>query len=76
VIQTSTISPGLAVRPAGESRARGLEFLDCPVSGTAGAALPLTGVAERLYAAAAAAGHGAGDLAVVLTALGVRPHAP
>jgi 3-hydroxyisobutyrate dehydrogenase-like beta-hydroxyacid dehydrogenase len=43
---------------------------------TAGAALPLTDVAERLYAAAAAAGHGAEDLAVVLTALGVRPHEP
>jgi 3-hydroxyisobutyrate dehydrogenase-like beta-hydroxyacid dehydrogenase len=40
---------------------------------TAGAALPLTDVAERLYAAAAAAGHGAEDLAVVLTALGAGP---
>jgi 3-hydroxyisobutyrate dehydrogenase-like beta-hydroxyacid dehydrogenase len=36
---------------------------------TAGAALPLTDTAERLYAAAAAAGHGEEDLAVVLTAL-------
>jgi 3-hydroxyisobutyrate dehydrogenase-like beta-hydroxyacid dehydrogenase len=34
-----------------------------------GAALPLTDTAERLYAAAQAAGHGAEDLAVVLTAL-------
>lgn len=40
---------------------------------TAGAALPLTDVAERLYAAAAAAGHGAEDLAVVVTALGAGP---
>ncbi len=35
----------------------------------AGAPVPLTDVAERLYAAAAAAGHGDEDLAVVLTAL-------
>jgi len=35
----------------------------------AGAAAPLTDTAERLYAAAAAAGHGEEDLAVVLTAL-------
>ena len=40
---------------------------------TAGAALPLTDVAERLYAAAAAAGHGSEDLAVVVTALGAGP---
>jgi 3-hydroxyisobutyrate dehydrogenase-like beta-hydroxyacid dehydrogenase len=39
----------------------------------AGAALPLTDVAERLYAAAAAAGHGGEDLAVVVTALGAGP---
>ena len=39
----------------------------------AGAALPLTDVAERLYAAAAAAGHGSEDLAVVVTALGAGP---
>ena len=36
---------------------------------TAGAALPLTDVAERLYAAAQAAGHGGDDLAVVITEL-------
>ena len=35
----------------------------------AGAALPLTDTAERLYAAAAGTGHGGEDLAVVLTAL-------
>jgi len=35
----------------------------------AGAALPLTDVAERLYAATQAAGHGAEDLAVVITQL-------
>jgi 3-hydroxyisobutyrate dehydrogenase-like beta-hydroxyacid dehydrogenase len=35
----------------------------------AGAALPLTDTAERLYAAAAETGHGKEDLAVVLTAL-------
>jgi 3-hydroxyisobutyrate dehydrogenase-like beta-hydroxyacid dehydrogenase len=40
---------------------------------TAGAALPLTDVAERLYAAALAAGHGGEDLAVVVTALGTGP---
>jgi len=36
VIQMSTISPALTVRLAAESRARGLDFLDCPVSGTSG----------------------------------------
>jgi 3-hydroxyisobutyrate dehydrogenase-like beta-hydroxyacid dehydrogenase len=36
VIQMSTISPALSVRLAAESRARGLAFLDCPVSGTSG----------------------------------------
>ncbi len=36
---------------------------------TAGAPLPLTDTAERLYAAAQASGHGAEDLAVVATAL-------
>ena len=36
---------------------------------TAGAPLPLTDVAERLYAAAQAAGHGGDDLAVVITEL-------
>ena len=36
----------------------------------AGAPLPFTDLAERLYAAAQAAGHGAEDLAVVVTALG------
>jgi len=40
---------------------------------TAGAAVPLTDAAERLYAAAAAAGHGDEDLAVVLTALAALP---
>jgi 3-hydroxyisobutyrate dehydrogenase-like beta-hydroxyacid dehydrogenase len=35
-----------------------------------GAPLPFTDLAERLYAAAQAAGHGAEDLAVVVTALG------
>jgi 3-hydroxyisobutyrate dehydrogenase len=39
-----------------------------------GARLPLTDVAERLYAAALAAGHGGEDLAVVATAL--APPAP
>jgi 3-hydroxyisobutyrate dehydrogenase-like beta-hydroxyacid dehydrogenase len=38
-------------------------------AGAAGAAVPLTDAAERLYAAATAAGHGDEDLAVVLTAL-------
>ncbi|HET7343454.1 MAG TPA: NAD(P)-dependent oxidoreductase, partial [Methylomirabilota bacterium] len=38
-------------------------------AGAAGAPLPLTDVAERLYAAAQAAGHGAEDLAVVITEL-------
>jgi len=43
----------------------------------AGAAVPLTDVAEHLYAAAAADGHGHEDLAVVLTALAARkPRAP
>jgi 3-hydroxyisobutyrate dehydrogenase len=35
-----------------------------------GAPLPLTDVAERLYAAAHEAGHAGEDLAVVVTALG------
>ena len=34
VIQMSTISPALTERLAAESRARGLDFLDCPISGT------------------------------------------
>ena len=38
-------------------------------AGTVGAPLPLTDVAERLYAAAQAAGHGGEDLAVVVTEL-------
>jgi L-threonate 2-dehydrogenase len=38
----------------------------------AGAVLPLTDVAERLYAATQAAGHGAEDLAVVITQLQQR----
>lgn len=38
-------------------------------AGTVGARLPLTDVAERLYAAAQAAGHGGEDLAVVITEL-------
>jgi len=41
---------------------------------TAGASLPLTDIAERLYAAAQSAGHGADDLAVVITEL-ARPTA-
>jgi 3-hydroxyisobutyrate dehydrogenase-like beta-hydroxyacid dehydrogenase len=36
---------------------------------SAGASLPLTDIAERLYAAAQSAGHGADDLAVVITVL-------
>jgi 3-hydroxyisobutyrate dehydrogenase-like beta-hydroxyacid dehydrogenase len=36
VIQMSTISPALSVRLAAESRERGLDFLDCPVSGASG----------------------------------------
>jgi len=39
-------------------------------AGEVGAPLPLTDVAERLYARAHAAGHGGEDLAVVVTALG------
>jgi L-threonate 2-dehydrogenase len=43
----------------------------------AGAAVPLTDTAERLYAAATEAGHGHEDLAVVLTALAaLRPRRP
>jgi 3-hydroxyisobutyrate dehydrogenase-like beta-hydroxyacid dehydrogenase len=42
---------------------------------TVGARLPLTDVAERLYAAARAAGHGGEDLAVVITALADLPGA-
>jgi 3-hydroxyisobutyrate dehydrogenase-like beta-hydroxyacid dehydrogenase len=38
-------------------------------AGTVGARLPLTDVAERLYAAAQTAGHGGEDLAVVVTQL-------
>jgi 3-hydroxyisobutyrate dehydrogenase-like beta-hydroxyacid dehydrogenase len=38
--------------------------------GAIGARLPLTDVAERLYAAAQTAGHGSEDLAVVVTELG------
>jgi 3-hydroxyisobutyrate dehydrogenase-like beta-hydroxyacid dehydrogenase len=38
-------------------------------AGAAGARLPLTDVAERLYAAAQAAGHGGDDLAAVITEL-------
>jgi len=41
-------------------------------AGKLGSAIPLTDVAERLYAAAQAAGHGAEDLAVVVTALARR----
>ena len=36
VVQMSTISPALTERLARELAARGLEFLDCPVSGTSG----------------------------------------
>jgi L-threonate 2-dehydrogenase len=39
-------------------------------AGAVGARLPLTDVAERLYAATQAAGHGGEDLAVVITELG------
>jgi 3-hydroxyisobutyrate dehydrogenase-like beta-hydroxyacid dehydrogenase len=39
---------------------------------TVGARLPLTDVAERLYAATQAAGHGGEDLAVVITELARR----
>src|SRR5207247_453522 len=104
VVQMSTISPALTERLARECAARGVAFLDCPISGTSGmvargdgiifaggeravyerwrplleaagavgAAVPLTDVAERLYAAAQAAGHGGEDLAVVVTALARR----
>jgi len=41
-------------------------------AGAVGAAVPLTDVAERLYATAQAAGHGGEDLAVVVTALARR----
>ena len=41
-------------------------------AGAVGAAVPLTDLAETLYAAAQAAGHGGEDLAVVVTAL-MRP---
>jgi 3-hydroxyisobutyrate dehydrogenase-like beta-hydroxyacid dehydrogenase len=41
-------------------------------AGALGAAVPLTDVAEALYAKAQAAGHGAEDLAVVVTALARR----
>jgi 3-hydroxyisobutyrate dehydrogenase-like beta-hydroxyacid dehydrogenase len=41
-------------------------------AGAVGAAVPLTDVAERLYAAAQAAGHGGEDLAVVVRALARR----
>jgi len=36
VIQMGTISPALTARLADEAAARGLAFLDCPVSGTSG----------------------------------------
>jgi 3-hydroxyisobutyrate dehydrogenase-like beta-hydroxyacid dehydrogenase len=41
-----------------------------------GAPLPLTDLAERLFAAALAAGHGGEDLSVVATALGAMARAP
>jgi 3-hydroxyisobutyrate dehydrogenase-like beta-hydroxyacid dehydrogenase len=41
-------------------------------AGTVGARLPLTDIAERLYAAAQGAGHGGEDLAVVITELARR----
>ena len=41
-------------------------------AGAVGAAVPLTDLAETLYAAAQAAGHGGEDLAVVVTALARR----
>jgi 3-hydroxyisobutyrate dehydrogenase-like beta-hydroxyacid dehydrogenase len=36
IVQMSTISPALVRRLAGEVTARGLSFLDCPISGTSG----------------------------------------
>jgi len=42
-------------------------------AGAVGAPLPLTDVAEKLYGAAQAGGHGGEDLAVVVTAL-TRAH--
>ncbi len=42
-------------------------------AGAVGATLPLTDVAELLYAGAQAAGHGHEDLAVVITQLAARP---
>lgn len=42
----------------------------------AGAPLPLTDVAEKLYAAAQAAGHGAEDLSVIATSFAPRSAAP
>jgi 3-hydroxyisobutyrate dehydrogenase-like beta-hydroxyacid dehydrogenase len=36
VVQMSTISPALTERLAAECAARGLSFLDCPISGTSG----------------------------------------
>jgi L-threonate 2-dehydrogenase len=36
VVQMSTISPALTERLAGECAARGVGFLDCPISGTSG----------------------------------------
>jgi 3-hydroxyisobutyrate dehydrogenase-like beta-hydroxyacid dehydrogenase len=45
-------------------------------AGAVGAPLPLTDMAERLYAAAQAAGHGGEDLSVVVTALAAGPVAP
>jgi len=36
ICQISTISPGLTERLARETAARGLAFLDCPISGTSG----------------------------------------
>lgn len=51
----------------------GLHLIQDAATG-AGAAVPLTDTAERLYAAATEAGHGHEDLAVVLTALAaLRP---
>ena len=48
---------------------RGVSAASFSRNATVGAPLPLTDVAERLYAAADAGGHGAEDLSVVVTAL-------
>jgi L-threonate 2-dehydrogenase len=44
ICQMSTISPALTERLAGAAAARGLMFLDCPISGTSGMVAAGTGV--------------------------------